>query len=71
VAIINLGKKEQIQNGEKFTVVRVGKGGERIPKGELQVVRVDDLVSTAEILKSDPDDPVMRDDIVQRQKKTE
>ena len=46
VAIINLGKKEQIQNGEKFTVVRVGKGGERIPKGELQVVRVDDLVST-------------------------
>jgi DNA repair exonuclease SbcCD ATPase subunit len=71
VAIINLGKKEQIQNGEKFTVVRVGKGGERIPKGELQVVRVDDLVSTAEILKSDPDDPVMRDDIVQRQRKTE
>jgi hypothetical protein len=71
VAIISLGKKEQIQNGEKFTVVRIGKGGERIPKGELQVVRVDELVSTTEILKSDPDDPVMRNDIVQREKKTE
>jgi len=71
VAIINLGKNEQIQNGEKFTVVRVGRGGERKPKGELQVVRVDDLVSRTEILNSDPDDPVMRDDIVLREKKTE
>jgi polyhydroxyalkanoate synthesis regulator phasin len=71
VAIINLGKKERIENGEKFTVVRVGKGGERVPKGELQVVRVDDLVSRTEILNSDPDDPVMRDDIVLREKKTE
>ena len=71
VAIINLGKNEQIQNGEKFTVVRVGRGGERKPKGELQVVRVDELVSRTEILNSDPDDPVMRDDIVVREKKTE
>jgi len=71
VAIINLGKNEQIQNGEKFTVVRVGKGGERLPKGELQVIRVDNLVSRTEILQSDPDDPVMRDDIVLREKKTE
>ena len=54
VAIINLGKNEQIQNGEKFTVVRIGKGGERIPKGELQVVRVDDLVSRTEILQVGP-----------------
>ena len=71
VAIINMGKNEQVQNGEKFTVVRVGKGGERTPKGELQVVRVDALVSRAEILNSDPDDPVMRDDIVLREKKTQ
>jgi predicted nucleic acid-binding Zn-ribbon protein len=71
VAIINLGKNEQIQNGEKFTVVRVGRGGERKPKGELQVVRVDALVSRTEILNSDPGDPVMRDDIVLREKKTE
>ena len=54
VAIINLGKNEQIQNGEKFTVVRIGKGGERMPKGELQVVRVDDLVSRTEILNVGP-----------------
>ncbi|MGO8704892.1 MAG: hypothetical protein ACLQVA_13845 [Candidatus Brocadiia bacterium] len=71
VAIINLGKNEQIQNGEKFTVVRIVRGGERKPKGELQVVRVDELVSRTEILNSDPDDPVMRDDIVVREKKTE
>ena len=71
VAIINMGKKEQIQNGEKFTVVRLGKGGERTPKGELQVVRVDDLVSRAEILNSDPEDPVMRDDVVLRERKTQ
>jgi hypothetical protein len=71
VAIINLGKKEQVENGEKFTVVRVGKGGERVPKGELQVVRVDNLVSRTEILNSDPDDPVMRDDVVLREKKAE
>ena len=66
-----MGKKEQIQNGEKFTVVRLGKGGERTPKGELQVVRVDDLVSRAEILNSDPEDPVMRDDVVLRERKTQ
>jgi hypothetical protein len=71
MAFINMGKKEQVQNGEKFAVVRIGKGGERIPKGELQVVRVDEFISQTEILKSDPDDPVMRDDIVQREKKTE
>jgi hypothetical protein len=71
MAIINMGKEEQVQNGEKFTVVRVGKGGERVKKGELQVVRVDSLVSRAEILNSDPDDPVMRDDVVVREKKTD
>ena len=71
VAIINMGKQEQIQNGEKFTVVRIGKGGERVPKGELQIVRVDNLVSRAEILNPDPEDPVMRDDVVVREKKTE
>jgi hypothetical protein len=71
VAIINMGKKEQVQNGEKFTVVRIGKGGARVPKGELQVIRVDPLVSRTEILSADPEDPVMRDDIILREKKTE
>jgi len=70
-AIIDLGKREGIQNGEKFTVVRLGRGNVLIPKGELQVVRVDELVSRAEVIQADADDPITRDDLVERQKKTE
>jgi len=65
-AIISLGRREKVSAGEKFTVMRPGKGGQLMPKGELQVVRVDELVSRADILSVEADDTILRDDVVVR-----
>ena len=70
-AIIDLGKREGIRNGEKFTVVREGRGNLLIPKAELQVIRVGDLVSRTEVTQGDVNDPIMRGDLVERLAKTE
>lgn len=70
VVIISLGKRESMVTGDRLTVTRAGKGGTRITKAELQIVRVDDLVSRAEILKQDLNDPIVRDDVVEIQKQT-
>ena len=71
IAIINLGGREQIENGEKFDVMRVLKGGERVKKGEIQVIRVDRLTSRADIMAQDEEHMVMKDDIVHRLRKVE
>lgn len=71
IAIIDKGKRENILVGEKFTVMHVARGGTRIPKGELQVIRVDELCSQAHIMAQVEDNPIMRDDIVWRQKEYE
>ena len=65
-AIISLGKREKVLAGEKFIVMRPGKGGQLMPKGELQVIRVDELVSRVDILSMEVDDTILRDDIVLR-----
>jgi hypothetical protein len=70
-AIIDLGKREGIRLGEKFTVVREGRGNILIPKAELQVVRVGDLVSRTEVTQGDVNDPIMRGDLAERLAKTE
>ena len=64
-------RDRNVKTGERFTVMRVGRGGKRTPKGELNVIRVDKLVSHAEILSQDPNDPVIRDDVIWRQKEFE
>jgi DNA repair exonuclease SbcCD ATPase subunit len=71
VVILDLGTREGIQTGEKFTIMNIGKGGKRIPKAEVQVVKVEDLISRADIIKHSLDDPIVREDIAQREKKVE
>lgn len=71
IAIINMGKREKIVKGERFTVVRPVRGGKYVPKGVIQVVRVEPLISRADILTQDEDHIIMRGDIVWRQKKVE
>ena len=72
VAIIDLGKREGIKEGEKFTVMRIGRGGVPAAKGELQVVRVEENVSRADIMsQTDENDLITRLDVVRRQKQVE
>ena len=69
VAVISIGRRDGVKLGEKFDVMRVGKGGQREKKGEIQIVRVDDLISRADVMKPNLDDPIMREDPVVRQKR--
>jgi hypothetical protein len=70
-AIINLGGRDRIESGEIFTVMAVGKGGERIPKAQLKVVRVEDLVSRVDIMNVEAEQTILRGDIVWRAKDVE
>jgi len=70
VAIINLGARENVKVGDRFDVVRIGKGGERIKKAQIQVIHVDPLVSRADILSQDLEDPIAREDLVLRTEET-
>ncbi len=72
IANIDLGKRHGLENGEKFTVMKVVKGGARAPKGVIQLVRVDEDTAIAHIMSMvDEDDIIMKDDIVVRQKRTD
>ncbi len=68
---INLGKNQGIQMGEKFSVVAVGKGGVRVPKGEIRVVRIDAEISRADIIGPVFENPIVAGDVVVREKKFE
>ena len=69
VAVINLGKREGIGVGERFIVMDIGPGGERIPKAEIQVTRVMDIISRADIISRVPEsEMVVPQDIVRRVK---
>lgn len=68
--IISLGKRENIDLGEKFTVVRQGKANERLEVGEIQIVRVDPLTCRGDVTQKESGATIMRGDIVVRQKKT-
>ncbi len=69
VAVIGIGRREGVKLGEKFDVMRVGRGGQREKKGEIQIVRVDELIARADVLQPNLDDPIMREDPVVRQKR--
>jgi len=67
--IINLGKREGIIVGEIFTVMHLGPGASRTPKATLQVTRVMDVVSRADITAVVPgSEIVVPQDIVVREK---
>lgn len=69
VAVTSLGKRDGVKLGEKFDVMRIGKGGSREKKGEVQIVRVDELISRADVMNPSLDDPILRDDLIVRQKR--
>ncbi len=64
VAIISIGQRENVQLGDRFDVMRIGKGGAHIKKAELKVIHVDPLVSRTDIMVQDLEDPIARDDVV-------
>jgi hypothetical protein len=66
-AIINLGAREDIRTDDVFVVMRLGRAGERIPKAELKVTVVEDLISRADITQQTLEDPIVRGDLVVRQ----
>ena len=70
-AIINMGQLEGIQMGESFTVMKIGKGAERIPKGTLKVISVKNAVSVCDVMSlTDENEFITRQDIVRRDKRT-
>jgi len=71
LAIIDKGRADGIQVGERFIVMRPTEGGEYVPKGTLKVVRVDPHISRADIIQQDEKYLVMVGDIVHREKKAE
>jgi len=67
--VINLGKREGIGVGELFTVVHLGPGDARTPKATIQVTRVSDIISRADIVSVVPDSEiVVPGNLVVRQK---
>jgi len=71
LAIIDKGKADGIQVGEKFIVMRPTEQGEYVPKGTLKVIRVDPYISRADIIQQDEKYLVMVGDLVYREKKAE
>lgn len=71
LAIIDLGEREGVQTDDTFAVMRIGKGGEQIPKAELKVTVVKDIIAHADIVKQSMDDPIIRGDLVVRQMRPE
>lgn len=70
-AYINLGSNQGIKMGEKFTVVTVGKAGARVQKGEVVAVRVDPEIARVDIIGPAFQTPIVKGDIVVRQKTVE
>ncbi|NOZ24398.1 MAG: hypothetical protein GXP25_25245 [Planctomycetes bacterium] len=63
-AYIDVGKMDGVKKGQIYTVYRVGKAGMRIPKAEVEIVKVDNTFSTVGILKHNPRDPILPGDII-------
>jgi len=71
IAIIDLGKREGVQTGDTFHVMRLGKGGEMSSKAEIKVTVVEDIIAQADIIEHSLQDPIVRGDVVVRQKRPE
>jgi len=61
---INLGRIDHVQNGMIFLVYSLGRGGQVLDKGRVQVRRVAERSSEVGIIESVPDRPVTRGDYV-------
>ena len=62
---IDIGKKDNLHVGNKFKVFRFGKGGELIPKGSIEVRKVEEDSALCGILNQvDEYDPIVKNDVV-------
>jgi len=61
---INLGAVDHVQPGMIFQVYTLGRGGEVIPKGRVQVRRVAERTSVVGVIEEVPDRPVTKGDYV-------
>jgi NAD-dependent DNA ligase len=60
--VINRGHRQNLRNGTKFTVFNK-RGGRTIQKGEIQIIAVEEGISTARVLiESDKNDPLISGD---------
>jgi len=65
-AYISLGEIDGVRKGELFTIYEQGRAGRKIIKALVEIVDVEETVSTAGVLESDPRNPVIRGDYVIR-----
>ncbi|MEW6359895.1 MAG: hypothetical protein AB1696_26395, partial [Planctomycetota bacterium] len=63
-AYIDVGKMDGAKKGQLYTVYRIGNAGMRIPKAEVEIVKVDNTFSTVGVLKHNPRDPILAGDII-------
>ncbi|MBA2480588.1 MAG: hypothetical protein H0V44_07995 [Planctomycetes bacterium] len=60
--VIDRGHRQNLRNGTKFTIYNK-RGGRTIRKGEIQVIAVEEAISTARVLnESDKNDPLINGD---------
>lgn len=65
-AIIDLGSRDKVYPGQKFAVSRIGRGGVRYVKGQVQVVEVlgPSSAKVSILAQADPRDPVIGGDLI-------
>jgi len=61
---VNLGRIDHVQTGMIFQVYRLGRGGQIIPKGRVQVRRVQEKASLVGVIEAVPGEPVIEGDYV-------
>ena len=61
---IDLGKDDDLKRGTKFEVYEFIQGEVPLKKAEIEVTKVDERISTARILKSDPLNPILKGDYI-------
>jgi hypothetical protein len=70
VAVINVGARDNVEAGETFSVMKFITGNRKVKKGTLKAIRVDDHVTTAEVISLQPNEIIKRGDPVERDKRT-
>jgi len=61
---INLGSKDHVEPGLVFQVYSLGRGGEAVPKGRVQVRQVEEHSSVVGVIEEVPNDPIIKGDSV-------
>lgn len=68
-AIIDRGKRDGVETGEKFTIFAAVRGAKKVKKGVVMVVRVNELTSIVDVVSESEADPIIAGDKAERHKK--